>query len=778
MSKQTNFNEWILKLNELMRDNEFKINPLPKSLDASALLNVVLYDYFPRAFDEIMKSDFYQRYSHFFKPIPVSALHSPAASSGLKKWLYSFGDILLYSLLCKPDGSYMITQPDVVAGLLTDDNVRRISQVRSLAYVLAYAYIFLDETEQERFHDLFYMIPPNRIWQYNVSSWIFIITSIARMKADFDNVIVVTGYEGSGKSTFVKSLMYLYRYIVFGQKPQNENIILNVEDYAQSLITFKNIHGEVFHLDEAGTMLFSRDAGTNFSKLQIKILEVARERNWFFFVVIPNINWLDKYVRTHRIAGWLDISSRGAANYYGRNVLLNSPDFLKSNLNIQTNSFEWNKMKRKALFLTVPNFDFDDEVLTTYNEKKKIHVDKTIDEFVNYVALMTQNSNLTSHTTGSTSTGFPQQFFILNHFPKLVCLNDAAGITGVQNPKYNKNLLRELVKSGDLYPATDDGVFGLTYFQNDDKNNPITRVFGIGMDMWKQYLQSIKKSNRNNFAGDFGFNVFRRYLYGVFYSYAANKLSDTMSYSFFYEKYALYLLKSFMNLNSLFEAYLFVHAQLDEKTLVMLQSRIQEASLVSLHNLFYDVFLSNISYQQIKRALKGLFSMAIVEYSFVKEKSFSEVLLDYFGNMNSFNLYSPLDVDTGKVMDRLQGLAEKYVELLNEKGSLKSKGRQLLVDLVGANEELDFEDELNRLIENESIKKKLYEINGSIDKQESTVASIERQYEDYVDAIVNKLAEIKKAREQAKSKPEPKVVEVSKKSKEEELLDELKEVFG
>lgn len=115
---------------------------------------------------------------------------------------------------------------------------------------------------------------------------------------EYDNIIVVFGREGSGKSTYAIQLAmaldpnfdletdYIYTY---------EEMVQAITDPDKSDI------GRVFLLDETSSIMNNRDAMTTSSKNMVELLEMMRSRGWTLIMCIPSPDRLDKYLRDFRI---------------------------------------------------------------------------------------------------------------------------------------------------------------------------------------------------------------------------------------------------------------------------------------------------------------------------------------------------------------------------------------------------------------------------------------------------------------------------------------------
>jgi hypothetical protein len=129
----------------------------------------------------------------------------------------------------------------------------------------------------------------------HLDQWIQVIKS--RIAQEYDEMILIEGYEGSGKST---GAYVLGKALDSGFS--HERMALNGEE----LVTiFPDLSpGDFLVWDEAVLGGFSRDAMTKQNKTIQQMFILSRARCIINIVVIPNINWVDNITREHR-ARWL-----------------------------------------------------------------------------------------------------------------------------------------------------------------------------------------------------------------------------------------------------------------------------------------------------------------------------------------------------------------------------------------------------------------------------------------------------------------------------------------
>lgn len=131
----------------------------------------------------------------------------------------------------------------------------------------------------------------------------------ARLEADYDQIVLITGDERSGKSTLAFQLAHVLdpsfhlRRCVF----QARDLIERANEASE---------GEVLWLDEAIKGGMNRDAMSKPNRELVRYFTVAGERNLCYLVLWPNINWLDSHLRDHRAHWWIHVEERGRARLF------------------------------------------------------------------------------------------------------------------------------------------------------------------------------------------------------------------------------------------------------------------------------------------------------------------------------------------------------------------------------------------------------------------------------------------------------------------------------
>jgi len=134
-----------------------------------------------------------------------------------------------------------------------------------------------------------------------------------RERNDFDNVIAITGGEGTGKSTLAYILGYEFSRemgVIFQLK---KNIIIApTEDQIIEMV--RNLpRYAVIDLDEAIRVLYKMDWNTAEQRLLNKLYTVCRDENKTTILCMPRFTDFGEFWRNHRIKIWLHILERGLA---------------------------------------------------------------------------------------------------------------------------------------------------------------------------------------------------------------------------------------------------------------------------------------------------------------------------------------------------------------------------------------------------------------------------------------------------------------------------------
>lgn len=118
--------------------------------------------------------------------------------------------------------------------------------------------------------------------------------------ANYDNLVVITGCEGSGKSNMAYALAAEYSRQCGQEFDISSQYVYSTEDFRDKLRSGDDFRG-IFWMDEGSNMANNRDWNTTDNKSLIQLLEMCRSRGWTLILCIPSVDRLDLYIREYRL---------------------------------------------------------------------------------------------------------------------------------------------------------------------------------------------------------------------------------------------------------------------------------------------------------------------------------------------------------------------------------------------------------------------------------------------------------------------------------------------
>lgn len=129
-------------------------------------------------------------------------------------------------------------------------------------------------------------------------------------KKDFDQVFLIDGPEGSGKSVFGMQLGK-----AFDETLSLERICLTPSQFVSAIQNSQK--GQVVIYDEAYTGLASRQSLSEINKLIVSMMMEMRAKNLIVIIILPTFFMLDKYVAIFRSKGLFHVyTNKGRRGYW------------------------------------------------------------------------------------------------------------------------------------------------------------------------------------------------------------------------------------------------------------------------------------------------------------------------------------------------------------------------------------------------------------------------------------------------------------------------------
>jgi adenylate kinase family enzyme len=217
----------------------------------------------------------------------------------------------------------------------------------------------------------FYM---ERVLKHNLDNYI-----IGGVKRKFDGIVLITGLEGTGKSTFAKQIA-AYCGAAFNHNLLLENIVFTGKDLMERID--QSPVGTPIIYDEAIMDMASQDSATDIQKVLIKKFTLIRKKRLFIFLVIPSLFMLRKYFAIFRTRVMLncycpDGITRGYFKAYSNAAKkeLYLKGYKEMNMNAAKSSF-------RGRFTDTSNFLVDEEMYEHNKDEaiKMLTQEKTPDE--------------------------------------------------------------------------------------------------------------------------------------------------------------------------------------------------------------------------------------------------------------------------------------------------------------------------------------------------------------------------------------------------------------
>lgn len=122
----------------------------------------------------------------------------------------------------------------------------------------------------------------------------------ANVRKDYDNVVLITGGEGSGKSGCMYHLLQLYKGDWNDETDIKASYTYNM-DFMRQRFQSKDFGNGIFWMDETTQIASNRDWQSQDNKDIVSILETFRSKKFLFGGCAPKLERVDVYLRDFRM---------------------------------------------------------------------------------------------------------------------------------------------------------------------------------------------------------------------------------------------------------------------------------------------------------------------------------------------------------------------------------------------------------------------------------------------------------------------------------------------
>ena len=148
----------------------------------------------------------------------------------------------------------------------------------------------------------------------------FIEFLVDNIKDKWDNVILISGREGVGKSTFMFWGCFLFHLIYAKKNPSykkeftlEKNLTYTASEFNQKI---KDLNHEALGMDEGTRAFYKRNSQNSAVKESVALLTQSRFKYLTYFICSPRMSDTDEYLRSWRITIWIEVIDRGEAQIY------------------------------------------------------------------------------------------------------------------------------------------------------------------------------------------------------------------------------------------------------------------------------------------------------------------------------------------------------------------------------------------------------------------------------------------------------------------------------
>ena len=199
----------------------------------------------------------------------------------------------------------------------------------------------------------------------------------SRIEDGWDNMVMITGQERSGKSTLG---FHIYKRLAeeLGLEYKLDQIYFSAKELHSD--AKKGKQKQIYMLDEAGAELYGKEWYNEVQRSIVKLLQVIGKKNLTLILNLPHRTLLNKDIRNRRIHYWFHTKTRKVRMGDGR---------LKRKRGYATLHIpHTNKWSDSAFWegkFTIKYPEISDEVWESYEEKKSEYIEKmSLGDYSNY----------------------------------------------------------------------------------------------------------------------------------------------------------------------------------------------------------------------------------------------------------------------------------------------------------------------------------------------------------------------------------------------------------
>lgn len=142
----------------------------------------------------------------------------------------------------------------------------------------------------------------------------------SHLKKEWDYVLVICGYPGTGKSKLGLNLIDTWNELILNKPVSEKTAIQMASDYRVWLKNFKTLEKyDINVYDEGGTSLDNKSWMNKLSKAIVSLFRVFRKKSFLSVIIIDDFFSLNKYVREKRVRGIIWVNKRGHYHFYTQN---------------------------------------------------------------------------------------------------------------------------------------------------------------------------------------------------------------------------------------------------------------------------------------------------------------------------------------------------------------------------------------------------------------------------------------------------------------------------